>query len=147
MEVNTSWSVEPQINVKIWSLSKASIDVIVPFFSCQIANITKPIWCKECLTTCLLSKKKVMGKMLLMLMCDINVIQQLTSQKHSYLTYGWWSDNSVDLILMSIEHYLLTGDTGGNMSALCPVLIYFCLSIRAYVEVKHGHRIYISKEL
>ena len=48
--------------------------------------------------------------------------------------------STVDIIL-SIEHILPTGDTGGKMSVLCLVLIYICISFRALVEVQHVVRI------
>ena len=52
----------------------------------------------------------------------------------------------VNIILMSIQYFLPFEDAGGNMSALCLVLIiYFSLSIRTVLEVKHAvltkHRI------
>ena len=49
---------------------------------------------------------------------------------------------SVDIILMSIENVLPSGFAGGKMNELCLVLIiYFCLSIKALVKVKHVIRI------
>ena len=49
--------------------------------------------------------------------------------------------STVDIILMSMQDFMPTGDAGGKMSALCLLFIYFCLNIRALVEVKHGLRI------
>ena len=55
---------------------------------------------------------------------------------------------TVDIVLMSIQHVLPTLDAGEKMSAQCLVLIiYFCLSFKALVEVKHAIRIYINIEL
>ena len=50
--------------------------------------------------------------------------------------------STIDIILMSIQYFLPTRDAGGKMSALCLVLlIKFCLSIRALVELKHAQEV------
>ena len=50
--------------------------------------------------------------------------------------------STIDIILMSIQHFLPTRDAGGKTSALCLVLlIKCCLSIRALVELKHAQEV------
>ena len=76
--------------------------------------------------------------------------QQYMSQKTVY--FPFWPmammTSTVDIMLMPIQHFLPTGDAGGKMSALCRVLIiYFCLSVRALVEINHARRFEISIEL
>ena len=68
-----------------------------------------------------------------------------------YKTVHFWSmvdgqlTSTVDIILtsiwMSFRHFLPTGEAGAKMCVLCLDLIYFCLSVRALVEVKHAQRI------
>ena len=43
---------------------------------------------------------------------------------------------TLDIILMSIQHFLHTGNAGGKMNALCFfVIIYFALAVGPYLEV------------
>ena len=56
--------------------------------------------------------------------------------------------STVDIILMSIQNVWPAKDAGEKITVLCLVLIiYFCLSFRALVEVKHAIRIEINIEL
>ena len=87
----------------------------------------------------------------LMSMCNINFIltveiNLLSTVDITKTHFGPMVDGQmmsiVDSILMLIQNILYTGYAGGTMSVLCLVLIiYFCLSIRAIVEVKHSIRI------
>ena len=79
-----------------------------------------------------------------MSMCDINLMPtgdvNLTSTVDITKTFRfdlWLMVSWCQLILISIQHFLLTRDVCGKKRALCQVLIiYFCLSIRVLVEVK-----------
>ena len=68
---------------------------------------------------------------------------QWTLQILSFLTYGL-SVNINCWYHFNVKNFLPTGDASGKMLALFLVLvIYFCLSIRALLEVKHALRINI----
>ena len=91
-------------------------------------------------------------------MCNINLMPTVyvklmsTVDITKTVIFDLWVDSelmsTVDIILMSIQHFFPTRDTGGNMSALYLVLfIYFCVNIAALGEIKYALKMYISIEL
>ena len=73
------------------------------------------------------------------------MLQILKIKTHNFTIYILYSGEYgifQVLVFMSIQHFFCSlGDAGGQISALCLLLIYFCLSIRDLVAVKHTTRI------
>ena len=92
----------------------------------------RSIWCQECVWEMATGHKMLWTKF------DVNVQHQFDANNiyifHLWLMVSWYQ--LLTLFSMPCQHLLPTGHTGGNMSALCLVLIiYFCLSFRAFIEV------------